>query len=153
MTPGRFELTITTLKGWCLNQLDHGARFLTAGAAVRDSIRRLFVSDYLRRSGRGRNRTYGVSHVSDLQSAALAARHTLPYTLTGTRTRRKQILNLPRIPIPPSEQNTRERNRTSGVNVYKTYPFTTWVLSLKGRLMSSIPQPQSIRFSPKRAPI
>ena len=29
-------------------------------------------------SGRGRNCTHGVSNVTDLQSAALAARHTLP---------------------------------------------------------------------------
>ena len=87
VTPRRFELAITTLKGWCLNQLDYGARFHAAGAAVHDSIWGLPISDYPRWNGRGRNRTYVVSDVGDLQSLALAARHTLPYTLTGTRTR------------------------------------------------------------------
>jgi hypothetical protein len=37
--------------------------------------------------GSGRNRTYGVSLVTDLQSAAFAAQHTLPFgTLGRTRT-------------------------------------------------------------------
>ena len=37
--------------------------------------------------GCGRNRTYGVSHVTDLQSAAFAARHTHPLSYYNTPTR------------------------------------------------------------------
>ena len=41
-------------------------------------VKLILSIDIFNKSGRGRTRTYGVSLITDLQSAALAARHTRP---------------------------------------------------------------------------